>query len=113
MSRNREIDLTTVLYHELAAIPSSLFSHDGTMRKTAKSNLAKKLESMSSEVYELPETDTSENALQIIDGMAMLQALNDSLFKTLDHLFSTHEEADRIVLTCRLGRKPLENNCEM
>ena len=56
------------------------------MRKTAKSNLAKKLESMCSEVYELPETDTSENAAYIIDGMAMLQALNDSLFKSFDDI---------------------------
>ena len=56
------------------------------MRKTAKSNLAKKLESMCSEVDELPETDTSENAAYIIDGMAMLQALNDSLFKSVDDI---------------------------
>ena len=36
VSRNREIDLKTVLSHELAAIPQSLFNDDGTMRKTVK-----------------------------------------------------------------------------
>ncbi len=41
VSKTRDIDLQKVLEHGLAA---ALFNDDGTMRKTNKSDLAKKLE---------------------------------------------------------------------
>ena len=87
VSRNRDIDLRLILSHELAAIVPSLFHDDGSMRKTNKAQLAKKLESTSSEIYELPNhQDSTGKTAYIIDGMAMLQSLNDSLFNTFDDL---------------------------
>ena len=57
------------------------------MRKTVKSDLAKCLESNCEEVHQLPTTDsTSNSTLYIIDGMAMLQSLNESQFQTFNDL---------------------------
>jgi len=79
--------LKTVLKYELAAMPPSLFHDDGTMRKCAKSELAKKLEACCEEVLELPlNIQTTRNTAYIFDGMATLQALNDSCFKTFNDL---------------------------
>jgi hypothetical protein len=58
------------------------------MRKTNKSDLAKKLESVCAEVPTLPTVpNQADNTGYVIDGMAMLQALNKSFFKTLDNKF--------------------------
>ena len=38
--------METVMSHELAAVPPSLFYDDGSMRKTTKADLAKKLEAV-------------------------------------------------------------------
>ena len=45
VSKSRDVDMRKVLQYELAAIPPALFHGDGTMRKTNKADLAKKLES--------------------------------------------------------------------
>jgi len=87
VSKQRDVDLKTVLKYELAAMPLSLFHDDGTMKKCAKSELAKKLEACCEEVLELPlNIQTTRNTAYIFDGMAMLQALNDSCFKTFNDL---------------------------
>jgi len=87
VSKTRDIDLQKVLEHELAAVPPALFNDDGTMRKTNKSDLAKKLESVCAEVPTLPKVlNQPDNTGYVIDGMAMLQSLNESYFKTFDDL---------------------------
>ena len=87
ISQQRDIDLRTVLQYELAAVPPSLFNADGSMRKTVKSDLAKCLESNCEEVHQLSPPDcTSSNTLYVIDGMAMVQSLNESQFQTFNDL---------------------------
>ncbi|KAG1673356.1 Ankyrin-1 [Nymphon striatum] len=44
VSKNCEVDMRSVLSFELAAVPPSLFHDDGSMRKTTKAELTKKLE---------------------------------------------------------------------
>ncbi len=60
------------------------------MRKTNKAELAKKLESLTDEVNELPiqPAPSTKSTAYIIDGMAMIQALNEAHFKTFDELGS-------------------------
>ena len=88
VSKNRDVDLKMVLSYELAAVLPSLFHDDGAMRKTAKSELAKKLESVSDEIVELPVLLGSGDATSayITDGMALIQALNKDHFKTFNDL---------------------------
>lgn len=88
VSKNRDVDLQRVLSYELAAVPPSLFHDDGAIRKTDKSELAKKLESVSDEIVELPVLLGSEEstAAYIIDGMALIQTLNENVFKTFNDL---------------------------
>ena len=45
VSKSRDVDLSKAFQYELAAIPLALFHGDGTMRKTNKADLVKKLES--------------------------------------------------------------------
>ena len=57
------------------------------MRKTVKSDLAKCLESNCEEVHQLsPPDSTSSTTLYVIDGMAMVQSLNESQFQTFNDL---------------------------
>ncbi len=87
VSKTRDINLKTVLEHELAAVPPALFNDDGSIRKTNKAELAKKLESTCEEVHCLPtDANQADNTAYLIDGMAMLQSLNESFFKTFDDL---------------------------
>ena len=104
VSKNRDVDLKMVLSYELAAVPPSLFHDDGAMRKTAKSELAKKFESVSHEILELPVLLGSGDAAcaYIIDGMALIQALNKDHFKTFNDLAKVI--AKRLV---RLLKNPL------
>ena len=81
----RDIDMKMVLTYELAAVPPSLFHDDGMMRKTKKADLAEKLESHCSEIFDLAQ-DTHTPTAYIVDGMAMLQALNQDHFKTFNDL---------------------------
>lgn len=90
VANNRDIDMKEVLQHELASVPPALFHDDGSMRKTNKAELAKKLESLTDEVNELPiqPAPSTKSTAYIIDGMAMIQALNEAHFKTFDELGS-------------------------
>ena len=57
------------------------------MRKTNKSDLAKKLESVWAEVPTLPKVlNQPDNTGYAIDGIAMLRSLNESYFKIFDDL---------------------------
>ena len=82
VSRSREIGLKMVLTYELAGVPQSLFKDDGSMRKTVKADLQKKLKENSESLPELPvlpqtASDQPTSAyIRPIDGMAMLQSLN-------------------------------------
>jgi hypothetical protein len=59
-SKSRDVDPRKVLQYELAAVPPALFHGDGTMRKTNKADLTKKLESNCPGVLaELPQIPTS------------------------------------------------------
>ena len=84
VSKQREVSMETVMSHELAAVPPSLFYDDGSMRKTTKADLAKKLEAVVEETQQLPNVE--EPSAYIIDGMALLQSLNDSTFQTFNDL---------------------------
>ena len=52
--------------------------------KTSKSDLSKKLEAICDEIHIM--LSSSNNKAYLIDGMAMFQSLNESLFKTFDDL---------------------------
>ena len=57
------------------------------MRQTVKCDLAKCLESNCEDVHQHPTTDsTSNSTLYVIDGMAMVQSLNESQFQTFSDL---------------------------
>ncbi len=87
VSRSRDVDLKNVLKYELAAVPPALFHDDGTMRKTNKADLAQKLESNCPEVLaELPQIAAGISSAYIIDGMAMVQSLNENHFRTFNDL---------------------------
>ena len=45
VSKQRDVDLHSVMKYELSAVPPALFHDDGQMRKTTKSELAKRIES--------------------------------------------------------------------
>ena len=84
VSSQRDVSMETVLSHELAAVPPALFYDDGSMRKTSKADLAKKLESFVPSEYHLP--DVRGPSAYIIDGMALIQSLNESGFQTFNDL---------------------------
>lgn len=84
VSKQREVSMEDVLAHELAAVPPSLFHDDGSMRKTAKATLAKKLEATVGEASHLP--DAASHSAHVMDGMVTLQSLNDSGFQTFNDL---------------------------
>ena len=89
VSKNRDVDMRKVLSYELAAVPPSMFHDDGSMRKTNKSDLAKKLAANADKILALPHQDrltSSQSSAYLIDGMAMCQALNENHFKTFDEL---------------------------
>lgn len=83
VSQSRDVCLEEVLSHELAAVPPALFNDDGSMRKTTKADLAKKIEGNLEEVHVLTGDDSTA---YIIDGMAYLQSIKDSQFKTFNDL---------------------------
>lgn len=79
-----------VLTYELAGITPALFHDDGSMRKTTTFDLATKLEENCEDVLAslpgLPAALTSFSSAYIIDGMAMLQGLNENHFRTFTDL---------------------------
>ena len=87
--KNRDVNMRKVLSYELAAVSHSMFHDDGSMRKTNKADLAKKLEANTDEILVLPRQNSptsSQSAAYLIDGMAMCQALNENHFKTFNDL---------------------------
>ncbi len=68
IANNRELNLENVLNHPLGPLPWSLANGDGSMKKTAKARLAKKLEALinPAEVIEKP-------SACIIDAMSVVQ----------------------------------------
>jgi hypothetical protein len=85
VSKYREIDMHEVLKYELAAVPPAMFHDDGKMRKTKKSDLAVKLEENGGEIVVLPQISlVSHTDAYLIDGMAMIQSLNENHFKTFN-----------------------------
>lgn len=80
-ARFQEMDLTNILAHELSLVPGSLFHEDGSMRKTAKSDLAKKLETFTTPIISSPNISS-----YIIDGMVLIRELKPSLLTTFTEL---------------------------
>lgn len=80
VSKQRNVNMETVLQHELAVIPPALFYDDGNMRKCVKADLASKLESTTEEILELPPFDGQ--GIYIYDGMALLQGIHETQFNT-------------------------------
>ena len=85
VSKQRDVNLEQVLSHELSPVPPSLFNDDRAMRKTTKAELAKKFESNCDEIQVLAVSPDNHTAY-IIDGMALLQALDESKFDTCNDL---------------------------
>ena len=85
VAKQRDVNLEQVLYHELAPVPPSLFNDGGTVRKTTKADLANNLESNCDEIRALTVSHDNHTAY-IIDGMALLQALDESTFDTFNDL---------------------------
>lgn len=69
---------------ELTPVPPSLFYDDGSMRKTSKAELSKKIEANAEKIQALP-THKGKSAY-VIDGMSLIQSMNEKLFKTFAQL---------------------------
>ena len=85
ISRSRNLDMKKVLSHSLGAIPRSLATSDGTLRKTNKAVLSNNLEKESTYSEEIP-----ENSACIIDAMSIVQKIkgNHKTFKEVaEHYF--------------------------
>ena len=102
VSKQRDVNLEQVLSHELAPVPPSLFNDDGTMRKTTKADLAKKLESNCDEIQVLAVSHDNRTAY-IVDGMALLQALDESKFDTFNDLGLVVKLIIQSLLSSNLG----------
>ena len=102
VSKQRDVNLEQVLSHELAPVPPSLFNDDGTMRKTTKADLAKKLESNCNEIQVLAVSHDNRTAY-IVDGMALLQALDESKFDTFNDLGLVVKLRIQSLLSSNLG----------
>ena len=100
--KQRDVNLEQVLSHELAPVPPSLFNDDGTMRKTTKADLAKKLESNCDEIQVLAVSHDNRTAY-IVDGMALLQALDESKFDTFNDLGLVVKLRIQSLLSSNLG----------
>ena len=84
VSKQQKVNLENVLTHELSATSPTLFHDDGSMRKTAKSDLTKKLEER---VHSITGQLTgSLSTAYIIDGMALIQGIPDTVFLTFRDL---------------------------
>ena len=88
VSKNRDVDMRNVVAYELAAVPPSMFHDDGSMRKTNKVDLTKRLEEQCDELPVLPQVSlmSSQPAAFLIAGMETIQSLNDNHFKTFNDL---------------------------
>lgn len=76
-----EMDLSNILSHELTLVPMALFHEDGSMRKTVKSDLIKKIEDSLNTQDECPFVQSV-----IVDGMVMVQEMNEKQFVSFNDL---------------------------
>ena len=83
MAQTRSMDMRQVMSFPIGPVPWSLACPDGSLVKTAKAKLLHFLEEDSQPLVELP------FSAWILDGMALLQALQDhrSTLRTLQPLF--------------------------
>jgi len=70
IGQTRELDMREVFSHPLGPIPLALAAPGGTLRKTNKTAVAKRLKKDLSPVERLP-----ENSLTVINEMALVQRL--------------------------------------
>lgn len=77
-----DLNYADILSFELTPVPVAIFYEDGSMRKTAKSELANILEAFVDVDFRNPE----EIGSYFIDGMLLLQELNENMFKTFEDL---------------------------
>lgn len=74
------LDLNNILSYELTSVPFSLFHEDGSMRKSNKSDLATKL-------VPLEQSTSCEKINSVlIDGMVLIQEINEKCFTTFNEL---------------------------
>lgn len=85
VARHREINLKDVLSYELTPVPPALFHDDGAMRKVTKSDLASKLEERCQKETVL-KSEAYTRTAYIIDGMSLVQSVNETHFQTFDDL---------------------------
>ena len=78
--KKRDVRLERVLQHELSAVFPTLFNDDGTIRKTTKSDLTKKLD-VCDKVYELP---AYISRAFVIDRCQFLQYVKEERFTTFN-----------------------------
>lgn len=89
ISKSRvDVTLETIVSHPITAIPTSLFHEDGTMRKTTKSEMGRKIEELTEAHtritrYEGPST-------YIRDSMAIIQMMPGNNYNTFDHLAAAY-----------------------
>lgn len=79
-ARFQSLNLSDILSYELTSVPLCLFHEDESMRKTAKSDLVSKFEP-----YGTVASPQIVNSL-IIDGMVLIQGLNEKAFSTFNEL---------------------------
>jgi len=80
--------MRNALAYELSAVHPSMFHDDGTVWKTNKADMAKKLKEQCDELPVLPQVSLVflQPAAYLIDRMAMIQSLNDNYFKIFNDL---------------------------
>lgn len=54
VSKKRKVSMETVMSHEHAVIPSSLFNDDGSMRKITEADFVKEFKAVVWEIQQLP-----------------------------------------------------------
>lgn len=73
VAESRKVNMKDVLAHPLGPLPWALSNADGSLRKTNKVALARELEKNVSPAEDIPAPSTT-----IIDGMNLVQKLNDN-----------------------------------
>jgi hypothetical protein len=71
IGQTRKLDMKDILSHRLGPIPWALATPEGTLRKTVKPTLAKRLKKDLSPAESIP-----DNSACVIDGMALVQKLD-------------------------------------
>lgn len=79
-ARFQSLNLSDLLSYELTSVPLCLFHEDESMRKTVKSDLVSKFEPIGT--VACPQIINS----LIIDGMVLIQGLNEKAFSTFNEL---------------------------